>query len=114
LTYQRGAGQDESSIVRQLKIAGEQIPDIYANAPRLRNGLDLFYYGFLQLSPERDVGDTVGLISRQVILTYCAEYDISGEQKEDFVFLVQQLDRAYIALLSKKALSNADTKTSGS
>lgn len=65
-------------------------------------GLGLFYRGFLDLTSDRQLGMAVGPIALSVILDYCDRYDIMGEQREDFIWLVTRLDYKYLDWSSKR------------
>lgn len=74
------------------------------NAPELELGLQLYYIGFLDLSSCRPVvGEVFGPIPFLSILEYCLIHEIEGEQREDFVWLIQRLDLKYLEKYGKQA-----------
>ena len=75
---------------------GRPVPDAIANAPRLDPWLELYRVGFLDLTSCRSIGMVIGPISTLSILDYCAHFGIEGEQREDFVWLMQNLDAKYL------------------
>ena len=72
------------------------IPEKIANAPELALGLELFYQGFLDLSSCRALGQVCGPIPMTAILEYCLVHEIEGDQREDFVWILQRLDNKYL------------------
>ena len=80
---------------------GLPLPDRIQKAPELRFGLQLYYAGFLDLTSCRNIGMGLGPIPLLSMLEYCLINDISGEQREDFVWFIQRLDHKYLSWSSK-------------
>lgn len=72
------------------------LPNRIQNAPELFVGLELYFNAFLDLSTCRAVGAAVGPIPFTAALSYCEMYQIEGEQREDFLWLMQRLDHKYL------------------
>ncbi len=75
----------------------QPLPRAIANAPQLEPGLELFYYAFLELTTERQIGFAEGPIPTSKIYEYCARNEIYEDQQEDLVDHVRSLDTAYLA-----------------
>lgn len=75
---------------------GMPLPDAIANAPELLLGLQLYFSGFLDLNDERQIGFGNGPIPWRAMQQYCEVQGIEGEQKDDFFFLVKQMDAEYL------------------
>ena len=58
--------------------------------------MELYFIGFLDLTSCRIVGMGLGPIPLITILQYCEVHEIHGEQREDFVWFIQRLDKAYL------------------
>ena len=65
-------------------------------------GLETIYDGFLELTSCRDVGMSEGPIPWTAMNTYCEVFDIHGEHKLDFFYLVRSLDNAYLNYQANK------------
>lgn len=74
----------------------QPLPDAIANAPELYLGLELYYNGFNQLSSSRPQGFGVGAIPLSYILDYCQVYSIIGEDMDDFVWFITNIDRKFL------------------
>jgi len=75
---------------------GMPLPDRIANAPELFFGSEFYYNCFLELTSSRAVGMGVGPISYLSMLEYCVLNDITGEQRDDLLWIVQKLDSKYL------------------
>lgn len=63
-----------------------------------------FYYGaFITLSSSRTVGMTANPIPLSEILAYCDLYEIEGESRHDFAYLIQAMDREYMKWIEDQA-----------
>ncbi len=79
------------------------LPDKIKNAPNLLTGLELFYAAFFELATCRGVGFGEGPIPWTAIHTYCVDYDIVGEQREDMHLHVRTMDNTYLNYQSSKS-----------
>jgi len=98
-------GDVEAKIIDQCLRFRLPLPDRIRDAPELRLGLELYYYGFLDLHSTRQLDwvtgisktvQTVGPISISAILEYCGAFGIGGEAREDFIWLIQRMDQHYL------------------
>jgi len=78
------------------------VPRSIREAPTLLMGNELFYLGFMDLTSCRSIGMALGPISLLSILEYCKIHEIVGDQREDFVWVIQKLDHFYIKWVSEK------------
>lgn len=74
------------------------IPEPILNAPMLLAGLELHYDAFLELTKTRQhsVNGTELPIHWKEYFDYCNAYGITGEQREDFIHILQKLDDKYL------------------
>ena len=66
-------------------------------------GLELFFGAFLDLDGDRPSGWTVRPIPWVSMLNYCKAYNIADEQREDLLYLVRAMDKAFIARSTEKS-----------
>ena len=95
-------GPTEKTIIEQCIRERRPLPDAIANAPELKFGLELFYMAFMDLTSCRSIGYGAGPIPWSAIQTWCAAYDIQGEQREDLFYHVERLDKSYLDWSVKK------------
>lgn len=95
----------EEAIVRAAILSKQPIPDRIMNAPRLKDGLSLFINAFYDLDSERTYDSNTGLpfsIPFTAMVTYCNFYSIFGEDAEDMVYYVKEIDSAYVDYITNK------------
>lgn len=80
---------------------GMKLPDRIQNAPELWLGNLLYYQGFLDLTSTRQIGMAIGPIGYLSMVEYCAVHGIQGEQREDFLWVIPQLDNKYLEWSAK-------------
>lgn len=99
LTYAIEQGKTEKSVARQCVLNKAPIPEPILNAPMLFEGLQLHYEAFLELTRTRQhtVNGTELPIHWKEYLDYCSAYSIDGEQRDDFVYVLKQLDDRYLS-----------------
>lgn len=78
------------------------LPETIQNAPELVVGQQLYYTGFIDLTSCRAVGMGVGPIPALSIFEYCLLKEIEGDQRQDFVDIIQRLDQKYLDWSSKR------------
>lgn len=83
-------------IIEQAQRFGRPLPKAIQDCPTLHPWTILFYQGFLDLTTSRSLGMAVGPISLVTMLEYCEAYEIEGEQREDFLWMVSRLDHKYL------------------
>ncbi len=93
MLYGLEQGPFEKKIIEQCAKDGLPLPKKIAAAPELKIELQLFYQGFLDLNSCRVYG---GGLPWSALDQYCARYDITGEQREDFFYYLGELDKAYL------------------
>ncbi len=79
------------------------LPEKIQNAPELWLGQDLFYNGFLDLASSRTMGLTQGPISLLSVLEYCILMEIEGDQRDEFIWMMPQLDNKYLEWSRRKS-----------
>lgn len=88
------------------------VPERVANAPELQPGLELFLNAFMELTSCRGLGfGAVGPIPWLTLHEYCSIHDITGEQREDLIYHVQRMDKAYMDWQQNKAKAERDKAT---
>lgn len=101
--------QSEKTILRQCAIQKLPVPERIKNAPELAYGLELFYSGFVNLSSSR-VGEGLSQVSWFDIHRYCKINGIKGDQRADFFYLIQGMDRHYLEKEMKKLKAKSKSK----
>jgi hypothetical protein len=97
-------GEDESWVLEQARKTRSPIPEQFLNAPELFSGLDLYYMAFMDLTSCRQLSQGVmGPISWANLQSYCNEYGIHGEQREDLFYFTMKMDEAYLKNNMKRA-----------
>lgn len=86
----------EQGIINQAVRFNARIPDRIANAPVLREGLDLYLDAFFILDSERYGGGSILPIPFSAIVNYAILYDLSEDQREDLIYFVRRMDSAHI------------------
>lgn len=76
------------------------------NRPKLGMGLELYMDAFLELDTDRDIGFGLGPIPWSSMHTYALAHGLDGEEYHNFMFLVRQLDSAYIKHRQSKEAAN--------
>lgn len=80
-----------------MAIANRQpLPEAIANAPTLYLGLDFYFRAFLDLNTCRDMGMGRGPLPWTALVQYAGEMGLTGEDKEDFLYLLQKVDNDYL------------------
>jgi len=79
------------------------LPEKIANAPELKLGLEIFYVAFMELTTCRAFGGMgEGPISWLTIHQYCTINKIKGEQREDMMYFISNLDAKYLEYKAEK------------
>lgn len=103
-------GRTERGIIERCIRERQPLPETIANAPELGPGLDFFYMAFLDLHSCRDLGTVEGPITWLTIQRYSEVYNVTGEQREDLFYHVQQLDQAYLEWSREKSKKDLAAK----
>lgn len=96
-------GDKEEKLVEQLLRDGVDLPEHLANPPDLLSGLELFYHAFRELSTCRALGMSVGPIPWTATNDFCIYHTITGTQRADLFYHVENLDVIYRDEVEKKA-----------
>jgi hypothetical protein len=108
LLYSLEVGKDEKWLVQQAQRTGMPLPPQVKEAPELWPGLELYLMAFMELTSCRGLGyGAVGPIPWLAIHHYCEAHDVSGEQREDLLYYVQHMDKAYLDWQTKKGKEDA-------
>ena len=114
MLYALEQGPTERKIIEQSVRQRLPLPDRILNAPELGLGLELFYNAFNDLTPCRAIGFGEGPIPWLAIDDYCRRQGITGVQREDLLYHVQQLDTVYLEYrakqVSKQTAAHGGTK----
>lgn len=73
--------------------------------PNVR-GLEYYLEAFAELGTCRQIGSGIGPIPFTSILEYAAFYNV--EDFEEFIYLIRQMDSAYIGAISKSPKQGGD------
>lgn len=92
----------EKKIMDDCIRRGVTLPDSIQNAPRLFEGLGLYYTAFMELTSCREMGNIVGPLNWLTIQRYCEVHEIEGEQCEDMHFFLSHMDSAFLSHLMGK------------
>lgn len=96
MLYTLEQGPHEKKIIEQAYRQRMPLPPKIANAPELQVGLEFYYSAFLELTSCRFLGFGEGPISYLAMQNYCEVNDVVGEQRDDLVYHIQQMDAAYL------------------
>lgn len=102
-------GAVEQTILKQAKQAGEPIPERIRNKPRLNPTLAFYLEAHAELDTDRDVAFGFGPIPWSSLNAYAQAYGMTGEDYEDFMFLVRYVDNAYIKHMQSKGNNGAQS-----
>lgn len=95
-------GPSEQSIIDQCVRERRPLPEKIAKAPELFWGLELFYLAWRELDTTRQVAFAEGPIPWLMIREFCWCHEIDGEQAEDLLYHVRELDNCYLEWRAKK------------
>lgn len=95
-------GSSEVQIAKQAMREGRQLPDRIQNAPELLSGLYLYIQAFFDLDTERSHDFGFRKIPFSSIINYAKAYKFDDDQMQDLVYIIKQMDDAYIDRLNKK------------
>lgn len=71
-------------------------PKALSNRVEVSPVLSFYYEAFIVLSSSRTVGMATNPIPLSEMLAYCDLYGLDGDERHDFVYLIQSLDREYL------------------
>lgn len=93
----------EQNILKQASVTKEKIPERIANAPEITLGLELYMNAFYALTSCRgSLYASEGPIPWLAMRDYCEDFDIRGEDRRIFIYLMTALDQTYLKYKAKK------------
>lgn len=102
-------GPIEQNIIAQAKRCRDPIPERIRNKPRLHFNLSFFLDAFLELDTDRDVGMGFGPIPWSSLHNYAVVHELCGGAYDDFMYLLRQLDNAYIKHITSKGANSGQS-----
>lgn len=96
-------GHVEQGFLRQATQQNGPVPEFILNAPQLGVGLEFLYNSYIKLStcrPSSFAG--ISRIPWTAISQYCHDYKIYDEEREDFEFVIDKIEEAYLGHIEKK------------
>jgi len=93
---------DEARIIEMAQKQRRKIPASILNKPQLRDGLQMFYRAFMELSSCRQIGMAEGPIPWTAIQLWCNEGCLLGTQRDSVFYHVRRMDLAYMKHQSGK------------
>jgi hypothetical protein len=103
LNYALKVGASEKTILEQAKRQRGPIPQVIVDAPELQFGLEWVYSAFGKLTTCRSVGMGIGPIPWTAINEFALRYGLSEDDQDDFEFLIEQMDDAYVKHMNEKS-----------
>lgn len=71
----------------------------------------VYIQDFYRLSSSRQIGMPVGPIPVSEILKFCEHFNI--EDSDDYLYIIQAMDNAYLDMVAEKQAKDSATNTSG-
>ncbi len=105
-------GKAEQHLTRLAARAGNRVPDRIANKPVLGPFDDAYLLAFRDLDTERATGFGIGRIPWSAVRLYGESCGLVGDFLEDFVYIILQVDLAYIAFMKKRVDDGKPAKDS--
>lgn len=97
----------ERSLVQQHLQAGLPLPDEIVNAPRLFEGLEIYFQAFFDLDTERHHGNGLMPIPWSAILRYARYNEFDERQTSDLMFYIARMDSWNLNHLAEKQKADA-------
>jgi hypothetical protein len=96
-------GESEQTIIDRARQQRVQIPQRILDAPTLYEGLDWYYQAFAKLTTCRQLGmGSPGPIPWTAMNDFCVANGVSKDDQEEFEYLIEKMDDAYIKYVIKK------------
>lgn len=90
---------------------GRELPKAIRDAPELAVGLTFYYEAFCDLSSCRSVGGgSDGFIPWTAMNEYCGFYQVNGDDRVRFFFMIEKMDRVYLEILATKRKEEMNRK----
>jgi hypothetical protein len=100
LLYTLEQGPHEAEVLRQAYRRGDPPPEVMANAPELQEDLIAFWRAYDELSTCRSFAGMSGVptsIPWTAINDYALRHNFTGDEFDDLVEIVREVDDAFIA-----------------
>lgn len=89
-------GKDEKGLIDSAVRFGAPLSDRIVNAPELQHGLQIYVDAFNTLTRSRSMSQgSIGSIPYSEISSYCRDHEITGDDREEAIYLIQQMDDTY-------------------
>lgn len=103
MLYRLEMGKIEKTIFDHHERSKEPLPPKVEGAPQIQLGLELYWNGFAALNTCRgSMYNSEGPVPWTAMLAYCEQYEIYGDQREDFFYIMALMDEAYLTFKAKK------------
>jgi hypothetical protein len=112
LIYALEVGASEKTILQQAQRQRGPIPQVILDAPELQIGLEWTYSAFGKLTTCRQIGMGIGPIPWTAINEFCVKHQLNSDDQDDFEYLIEQMDDAYVQHMNKKAERDKTMSTS--
>jgi len=89
-------GSIEIKIMAEALREDREIPDEIAFAPEIGSGLELYYYGFMDISSSRQIGMGLGPIPWKIVHDYCVALELDEDQTEAMHYHIAEMDGAFM------------------
>ncbi len=90
-------GKDEKVLLDIARRQNGPVSERIQNAPELLPGLQLYVDAFNVLTRSRQIGQgCIGPIPYEAVSQYCKDEEIVGDDREDFFYLIGEVDRFYV------------------
>lgn len=90
-------GKNEKTLLERAQMQHMPIPLSILNAPELADGMEYYMSVFNALTGSRPSSDGfVARIPYPTISLYCKDYDITGDAREDLLYLINAMDVCFV------------------
>lgn len=100
LAYEFEQAPHERTIIRNSLLSGMPIPKAIQNAPSIELQWQFFYIAFWSLNSTRNY--RLGPIPYQYIREYAFDLDLSEDQFDRLLFVIEEMDKWYLNYLVSK------------
>jgi hypothetical protein len=115
MLYEMEQGPNEKKIMRLCRESGQPIPKSILNAPTLFAGNEYYYSIWWELQSDRPVGFAPGMIPSSAVRSWLKDNDIpiGSEDAEDVLYIISQMDVAWLRWSQKKSAKDAEIRKKG-
>lgn len=112
-TYWLEIGKDEKALLDIARRQNGPVSERIQNAPDLLPGLQFYVDAFNVLTRSRQIGQGgIGPIPYGEISLYCKDEGIEGDDREDFIYVIGEIDRFYVDWQAKFVRKKLETPPS--